>query len=295
MVGGMTGKPLIPLVELVTHYREFKSQRSDGVLAPGLYRSQEARLKLAESYIRDPSRLVGKFSRSRAAFSRYGNIDEEFIGPKRTDPAAITDIEGISSGPHAAAYLARTLPSRMLRIKGLGDYTYVDREIVPARTTARSATSANRFEDGSRSTRAMKADLLLRSNPHGRPTIGEVKVSSLRGDDADPVYGLVQALALASQLSSTNQRRRLRTHYEQATFAEGGPLDVVVFLFLIGERPGARTHRPALIKLAAELCARLDASALLPHIERVALVTALPRDGRLHFVAANSGTASVSA
>lgn len=83
------------------------------------------------------------------------------------------------NGPTAATYLARALPERKLTIEGLGDYAYIDREIVPARTTAgRRATMANRFDDEARtrSTSAIKADLLLRSLPNGRPTIGEVKV-----------------------------------------------------------------------------------------------------------------------
>jgi hypothetical protein len=288
MVGGVTEKPSIPLVELVKHYREFKSKRVDGTLVPGPYRSQKARVQLADSYIAHPDELIGKFVRSVNAFSSYVNVDESFIGGNRTDPDEVTDIDEITTGPKAAAYLEWALPDRTLRIEELGDYTYVGREIVPARTTVRSATAANRFDDGSRSTRAMKADLLLRSHSRNRPTVGEVKVSGIKGDDADPVYGLVQALALASQLASTNQRLRLSTHYDAADFAPEGRLDVLVFLFLIGKRVGATTYRPQLIDLAGDLCARLDAGPLRPHVERVALVTATPREGRLHFVAAST-------
>ena len=44
-MGGVTEKPPIPLVELVKHYREFKSRRDgNGVLVPGPYRAQEARI-----------------------------------------------------------------------------------------------------------------------------------------------------------------------------------------------------------------------------------------------------------
>jgi hypothetical protein len=279
-------KPPIPLVELVKHYREFKSRRVDGALMPGRYRSQAARLKLAQSYIGNPGELIGKFIRSVDAFSAYRNIQESMTGVSRADPAEVATVDEITSGPKAAAYLARKLPDRMLRIEGLGDYAYVDREIVPARTTSKSATSANQYEDGSPSTRAMSADLLLRSHPQGRPTIGEVKVSGLRGDDADPVYGLIQALALASQLASANQRLRLRRHYPAANFAEEEPLEILVFLFLIAESGGAKTYRAQLINLARELCAHLDSGPLRPHVERVALITAIPQNGRFRFAAA---------
>jgi len=287
MVGGVTERPLIPLVELVKHYREFKSRRDgNGVLVPGPYRAQGARVNLAQSYIDNPEELASKFFRSVKEFSSYENVAESLIGTKRTDPNDVTTIEQILSGPKAAAYLARTLPDRKLTIEGLGTYVYVDREIVPARTTAgKRATMANRFDDErkSRSTGAMKADLLLRSRPDGRPAIGEVKVSTAKGDDADPVYALVQALALASQLASTAQRSRLRGHYPGENFAQDGPLDVLVFLFLIAESKGKKTHRATLIRLASELCTRLTEGLLRPHVERVALVTVTPQQGRLHF------------
>ena len=76
----------------------------------------------------------------------------------------------------------------------------------------------------------MKADLLLRS-ADGKPTVGEVKVSTARGDDADPLYALVQALALAAQLTPASQRKRLRRQHEDAGFAQSGRLDVLIFLF----------------------------------------------------------------
>jgi hypothetical protein len=286
MVGGVTDRPPIPLVELVRHYREFKSRRVDGVLVPGPYRSHKARVQLAEAYLENPTALTAKFFGSVDGFSSYANTAESLIGAKRTDPAEVAAVDEITTGPKAAAYLARTLPNRKLTIPGLGAYSYVDREIVPARTTAgKLAAMANRFDDEevSRSTRAMKADLLLRSLPDGRPTIGEVKVSSVKGDDADPFYGLVQALALASQLAGTQQRLRLRRHYQAAEFADEGPLDVLVLLVLIAERPGKRTYRRQLIELTNALCTHLDQGPLRPHVERIALVTVTPCDGGLQF------------
>jgi len=240
----VTERPLIPLVELVKHYREFKSRRDgNGVLVPGPYRAQEARVHLAQSYIEHPEELASKFFRSVKEFSSYENLAESLIGTKRTDPNDVTTIEQILSGPKAAAYLARTLPDRKLTIEGLGTYVYVDREIVPARTTAgKRATMANRFDDErkTRSTGAMKADLLLRSRPAGRPAIGEVKVSTAKGDDADPVYALVQALALASQLASTAQRSRLRVITPERTSLRKGRL---TFSSSSSSSPRARARR----------------------------------------------------
>lgn len=291
MVDGMSERPPIPLVELVSHYREFKSKRDpSGRLVPGPYRSQAARVRLAKSYVDEPEQLVGRFFRSIEQFSSYRNVGESFIGTKRADSTEVATIEEIVNGPTAAAYLERRARKgkELISIEGLGDYSYVDRELVPARTTAgRRATMANRFDDEARtrSTSAMKADLLLRSLPTGRPTIGEVKVSTAKGDDADPVYALVQALALASQLVNANQRSRLRRHYAQENLAEAGALDVVVLLFLTAQSEGGRTHRANLVRLATELCAHLDEGLLLPHIDRVALVGVTPHHDQLRFAA----------
>jgi len=287
----MSERPPIPLVELVSHYREFKSRRDpSGRLVPGPYRSQAAHVRLASSYLDDPEQLVGRFFRSIEQFSSYRNVGESFIGMKRADSTEVATIEQIVNGPTAAAYLERRARKgkELISIDGLGDYLYVDREVVPARTTAgRGATMANRFNDEARtrSTSAMKADLLLQSSPTARPTIGEVKISTAKGDDADPVYALVQALALASQLVNTNQRSRLRRHYPRGNLAEAGPLDVVVFLFLTAESEGGKTHRAELVRLGTALCRRLDAGLLRPHVERVALVGVTPHQDQLRFAA----------
>jgi hypothetical protein len=287
MVVGMTERPPIPLVELVRHYHEFKTKRyTDGRLVSGPYRSQKERVVLAQQYVDDPHRLVERFVRSVTAFGAYANPDESLIGGRTKlsalDTSSIDTVEVVVNGPTAAAYVKR---KNDIHIEGLGDYTYVDREVVPARTTSGPlATMANRFDDevGTRSTSAMKADLLLRSHPAGRPTIGEVKVSTAKGDDADPVYALIQALALAAQLVNASQRARLSRCYPG--FAEEGPLDVLILLFLITEKEGRKTYRADLVRLAAELCARLDQEELLrPHIERVALVGVKPDGDQLRF------------
>jgi hypothetical protein len=283
MVDGMSEKPPIPLVDLVRHYRGFKSKRlADGRRNRGPYRSQIQRVELARQYIDDPQPLVELFARSVSAFALYANPNEKFVGDGRTDPPPVRDTKKIDTGPAAAAYL-RFL-EKTINIEGLGGYVYVDREVRPARTTSGpDAGMANRFDDEARtrSTSAMSADLLLRSLPNGRPTVGEVKLSTADGDDADPFYALIQALALASQLVSASQRARLCRYYKG--FAEKGPLDVLVFLFLMGEYKGTRTYRKELVELAGELCRRLDHGRLHAQVERVALVQVTRRLDRLRF------------
>ena len=279
----MTTKPPIPMVDLVRHYHEFKSVRVGGKLKVGNFHSQESRLRLADSYLTDASPLIGMFRESVNQFREYNNPDESFIGKKRLEPSTISAVEQITTGPKAAAYLAKY--QRHLSIENLGEYEYVDREVVPARTTNKKAAAmANRFDDmnQSRSTAAMKADILFRSLPGNRPAIGEVKVSSRGGDDADPVYALVQALALASQLVGIRQRVRLNNHYQSA-FAENSPVDIMILLFEMHKSAG--THRKRLVLAARGLCQALNEGALLPHVGRVALVTATSNGGRLDFTA----------
>jgi hypothetical protein len=265
MVGRVNERPPIPLVELVVHYREFKT---------GRYRTQAARRELAEQ-AGYADLLAAMFSRSVDAFRPYTNIGEHFIGRTRTERGEIASTDQIVSGPNAAAYLAQ-MP-QPIAIQGLGEYSYVDREVEPARTTAGpEATMANRYDNGDPSTRAISADLLLRSNPDGRPAAGEVKVSTASGDDSDPVLALVQALAAAAQLAGNAQRARLLRCYDSAGFASSGPLDVLVFHIRVGQRPGGKTHHPALVEAAGKLCNRLDRGLLRPHVDRVALIDAVP-------------------
>lgn len=283
MLQSMTGKTLIPMVDLVRHYREFKSVRAGGRLEVCSYNSQKSRLRLADRYLADPSPLIDMFRESVSQFREYSNPDESFIGEKRAEPSTVSAVEQITTGPKAAAYLARN--QRHLSIENLGEYEYVDREVVPARTTNKKAAAmANRFDDTnrSRSTTAMKADILLRSLSGNRPTIGEVKVSSRGGDDADPVYGLVQSLALASQLVGNRQRVRLNNHYP-FVFAADSPVDIVLLLFEMHE--SAATNRKSLVLAARNLCQVLNEGALLPYVGRVALVIAAPNAGRLDFTA----------
>lgn len=264
MVVGVTAKRPIPVVPLYTRYCEFKRG--------GPYSAQRARITLGERYAREPEQLAAEFVRSVEAFASYENPGEALVGRKRkvlvpADPAAIKD------GREAAAYLELTLPRCEARIADIGTYRYIAREIVPARTTVKAPVMANSFDDSRRSTRAMKADLLLCSEA-GRPTVGEVKVSTARGDDADPLYALVQALALAAQLTAASQRERLCRHYGNAGFAASGPLDVLIFLF----RPvklARATHRKRLTELAIDICSSLrESGALLPHVGELAVVEA---------------------
>jgi hypothetical protein len=278
----MTKKPCIPVVELVTHYRGFKSRRrADGVLVPGPYRSQRERVDLAEHYLSNPSELLDMFERSVEQFRSYYNVAEALVGIGRQEPQNLSAAD-VNSGPQAAAFLLHHAPGGDFPIDGMGDYAYVDREVVPARTTVRGAM-ANCFADGTRSTRAVKADLLLRSTEAGHPTVGEVKVSNAKGDDADAFYGLVQALALATQLAGPNQRERLQYWYPAANFADDGPIDVLVLLFTVGDRGGRRTHRPKLEELAACLCGRLE-KANAKHLGRLAVVHVDPNQQHPRFM-----------
>jgi hypothetical protein len=280
MVGRVSGKPPIPLVELVEHYRQFSSKR-DASGARGRYRTQAARKELAEHYVANTAELAAMFERSVRTFATYSNIAESFTGTTRKEQT-VTRIDEITTGPKAAAYMARALGGRTFRIDELGEYVYIDREVRPARTTSRpEATMANHFDCGVRSTSAMSADLLLSARPERRPTVGEVKLSTASGDDADAFYALIQALAAAAQLVGENQRERLKRCYPGEDFGSG-PIDVLVFDLQLGRRLGNQTYRPELQEIAGQICTYLDNSDVLG-LDRVALVSVVPDARALRF------------
>ena len=191
--------------------------------------SHKERLEMATWLTDKPQVFDGWFKRSVERFERdYENVAEPFHPPR--DPARIARYKkaAIGTTPELVARLAeRPAPDGFWQVVGDPglDFAFVDYEVPPARKTGRA-----RFEDGLPSTSGMKMDLLLKSRDR-IPVVGEAKVSTDTGDDKDPFFALVQALALAAQVVTPKQLARLALHYPKERFRQEGVVDVVVVLF----------------------------------------------------------------
>src|SRR4051812_23457768 len=142
---------MIPATEMDALYAEVHARhgtRSD----PSL---QAAQLALARSLLADPDRLAGAFARSVERFAAYNNRWEPFYPPRRDPHLTGRAVSRLGGTNDLAAVMARTGVCSTDR-RPDGAMRYVDREIVPARTTGGA-----RFSDGRTAKQFRRLDLLL--------------------------------------------------------------------------------------------------------------------------------------
>jgi hypothetical protein len=179
-----------------------------------MQRSQKMRLSIAEVDDADPAILIKDFGESVARFQPYANVDEPFHDDDRAAPVAgsglwkTNDITGrmIDMGElKLQGRVTRGKSEEVLSDLGL---SYVDREIIAART---AATPPTQFLQR---VALVRHDLLMRSLDGDLPVLGEIKMPA----DKDAYYALIQLLAAASQLVTPDQHQRLRKQEPDAGF-----------------------------------------------------------------------------
>lgn len=265
----------IPLTELRHLYGMFD-----------LFTSLDCHRALAEEVLRDknPGLLAGMFHRSVERFQNYANIEEPFYPerPPRKDLPDVTKIDSIGSTVSLTAFLKAAGIAEVVDSPELS-FSFVDREVVPARTTGNAV-----FENDERSIRVRRPDWLL-ANAHDRlPIIAEVKV----GNDKDPFYALIQLLMYAAELVTVSQLARLQRHYPQrftlpaATGSEAGSSDPVLDLYIVLSSYNPRSGvRQEILETTNQLCQRLVAeTGISGYIRRIAcLDVVLDKDKQLRF------------
>lgn len=277
--------PKIPLTQLRHLYGMFD-----------LFSSLESHRAMAQEVLRDknPGVLADMFRRSVERFRAYTNIGEPFYPerPPRRELPDPTRIDGIGGTLALTSLLKAAGAAEVVDHPELS-FGFVDREIVPARTTGNAA-----FEDDERSTRVRRLDWLLAGTRDRLPIIAEVKV----GGDKDPFYALIQLLMYAAELATPAQRARLERHYP-GRFAfpaaageadESGPvLDVYIVLSGYNPRSGVRQQ---ILETTNQLCRRLVAEpGVARYVRRIAcLDVGLGSGNQLRFGTVFSHTAASS-
>ncbi len=250
-------RPKIPLTVLVHLYRLLKVM------------SHHERLEMAKWLMEHPEILDEWFKRSVKRFSTYSNVCEALTG-KQTELEPASRITEIRNTVQLVTKLADLPEARKWIVAGNADlsFRYVAREVVASRMTGGA-----RFEDGSPSTGAMKADLLL-VNVDGTPIVCEAKVSTEVGNDKDPFFALLQGLTLAALLSTPRQRERLEKHYPEARFGGDGRVDVFVLLYK-PKLEANSTYQVCLYDAARRLAgAAAPQASLAKSVRRIAFVEA---------------------
>lgn len=212
-----------PLGELVELYEQM------GDTAAGGRQTQTERLKRAADLASDPMAVAEMFQRDVERFEPYDLREEGFhSGAKDRDTrdfARSSKTRMVSEAMMQIGEKTVTVPERDEL-----SFTYVDREIVTARTPGGIMRTIS-GEARSPKT-APQLDLLL-AGQDLLPIAAELKV----GDDRDPFYALIQALAHATMLVTPNQLARLRHNYRDA-FAKDGR-QIGVYVILVGEATGS--------------------------------------------------------
>lgn len=272
---GVNPAPKIPVTNLRSLYGMFD-----------LFSSLECHLAMAEEARRDrnPATLAEFFQRSVERFSEYSNVEEPFYPdrPARQElpnPQAIDRISGTLS---LTAFLKAAGTARFVENPDL-DFVFVDRELVPARTTGNAF-----FENDERAIRVRRLDWLL-ANAHDQlPIIAEVKV----GNDKDPFYALVQLLMYAAELVTPAQLTRLRRHYPdrfKLPDSPGGETDdqrPVMDLYIIISNYNPRSElRQEILEATSQLAQRLVVEkGVSRYIRKIAcLDVTLAKDNQLQF------------
>lgn len=155
------------------------------------------------------------------------------------------------------------------------NFTFIDREIVPARTTGNA-----HFENGERATHVRRLDWLLANTRDRLPIIAEVKV----GSDKDPFYALIQLLMYAAELVTGPQLARLQRHYPNCfNIPKSGPvMDLYIVVCKVNPRSQERAD---ILAMTDELIRKLVAwEGISDYIRRIACLDVRLGDNRnLHF------------
>lgn len=245
MVDGMSVRRIIPITPIWRRYQELRKL------------PQQDRLAEVWRLVTHPEVLATEFAESVKHFASYANLEDPFY-PKRATRAYDKGIKRTNDlvlrlekqerlvpidapnrrTEHDAARAVTAVPASLLACD------YVDRELLVQRTT-----SPAQWSDGSRNVGGLRLDVLLADSADRTPIVGELKLPG----DMDPFFALVQALACAAHLATTQQYERMRRHLDRGKFPEltAAPrLDVWV-LFL--DAPGYQSRQSTKGRFMADL------------------------------------------
>lgn len=226
-------------------------------------------------------KLAQRFRTSVQQFSGYCNIDEPFYPQPRVDSRNPKEVE--NSGTTKLTELLRHQCAGIGNIANAPElsFTYVDREIIPTRTTGGA-----RFSDGRKAKTGKRLDWLLANLADRRPIIAELKVD----DDKNPFYALVQMLMYAAELVTRNQAKRLTRHYEQLLIpgidGQGDDdLPSVDLYYILCNYNWRSQVRSELFETTERICeCIMEERAVNSHVRRIACLEAkLNEQGQLSF------------
>ena len=197
MVEGMTeDERLVPATAMGGRYLEVHAKAEPPRVWKRGERTAHQR-SLAERDLEAIDSLAGDFIQSVERFEGYQPRDQAFYDERDPDALKGWLDQGDPTTDRLAARIERDGVETQSPLPAL---TYIDRELVPSRTTGPA-----HFEhpEGTK----IRLDLLF--SIKGQPVVAEVKALG----DENAYYALIQGLAACAQLAPSAQRKRLRKRY----------------------------------------------------------------------------------
>lgn len=217
---------------------------------------QAEQVAFAELHAQRPGMMRRRIKNDLGCVGGY-EVDRghPMVGSRRKTLPTDVDVSAITSTPAFAAALRDRKVSFADRDLA---FEYVEREVVPLRGLATSQRSM---------------DLLLRTRK-GRPILGELKL----GTDNLPYYAFVQLLMHAVELSSPDQRARLRSTARDLVVADG-LMDLYLISYGDPHKTYAERSRDATRSVAKALMKKNE--PLREQIRRIAYLHAASVDNGL--------------
>jgi len=163
--------------------------------------------------------LVDIYKESQKHFARYKNIDEGFRS--NASRKALVGSHRITRTNHITAIFEEEPTQDVVNNKSL-NFEYLCREISPVRTThARTASGKSGKASG-----IGGIDFVARNLRYDFPVLGEIKVNR----DQTPFFALIQLLTYLSEMSTRNQRKRIKKYQ---LFTDEVSSDAPFFLYIL--------------------------------------------------------------
>lgn len=290
--------PHAPRTPIVTLYEDLKKRHADG--GPKI----EERLALCRGYVADPKSLGQDFAESVALMEQFAPWDEPFYDIDETGRQDDTyEVTGSSVG-NTKAFAMRLRERRtceplpasrppLMRADELDEVSVVDAERLAFEYLDRELPATRVSTTIEREATNVLLDLMLANLEDRTAIVGELKRTAdikpaephlKPNTDRDPFSALIQALACASQLTSSVQYERLnrygRWKASAAELATSAPPTFDLYIVL-HNRPSASYQAELLLdteRLSAGLLALPDITG---NIRRIACFVSQVEGGEL--------------
>ena len=221
-------------------------------------------LDICDNLIKYPSCLHTLYTDACNDFSRYSNIEENFITiSNKRKQLEFTGI--INSTPQLLALFDEQRDLKVERNITL-DFKYIEREINPLRTTKTI------FETGIPGTSSGVGGLdFIGINKKYNPVLGEIKIR----DDENVFYAFIQLLTYCSELFTENQVDRINRNSVFAKYKIKSPCCLYIVLYENNSKSAAYPLIKKTLELAKAFKALLITEKTLNPFQKVGNIVCL--------------------